>query len=244
MTQVTDASTPVDFGRFRILPRQRVLLANNRPVELGGRAFDLLLALIDAQGAIVSQQALIDRVWPDRIVEENNLPIQISTLRRALGADRGLIRTVSGQGYRFTGKVRVVPVPADALVDAGSPDPVPGCYRPPTNLPEAFSELIGRDAERDRILGIIASRSLVTLVGAGGIGKTRLGFEVARHSMSKFPDGVWMAELAPLSDPGLVAVTVASALGSNLLRAPPRPSPSRPRSARSNSCSCTTIASM
>src|ERR1700738_5054315 len=91
---VSETRAAVDFGRFRILPQQRALLADNRPVELGGRAFDLLLALIEAQGAIVSKQALIERVWPGRIVEENNLLIQMSVLRKALAPDRDLIRNV------------------------------------------------------------------------------------------------------------------------------------------------------
>src|SRR5882757_2574873 len=209
MPQVTDASTAVDFGRFRILPRQRELLADNLPVELGGRAFDLLLALIEAEGTIVSKHALIARVWPGRIIEENNLLIQMSVLRRALGADRGLIRTVAGQGYQLTGDTRTVLV-------AGSPDPVPMRSHPPTNLPESFSELIGRDVELGEILDLTASHRLVTLAGAGGIGKTRLGFEAARHLLPRFADGVWAIELAPLSDPELVPVTVATALGLEL----------------------------
>jgi predicted ATPase len=85
-----------------------------------------------------------------------------------------------------------------------------------TNLPEPVSELIGRDAELDDILDISASHRLVTLTGAGGIGKTRLGFEVARHLLPRFADGVWAIELAPLSDPELVPVTVATALGLEL----------------------------
>ena len=100
---------PVDFGRFRVLMQRREVLADNRPVELGGRAFDLLVALIEARGAVVSKDALIERVWPGRIVEENNLQAQISALRRAFGTDRDLIRTVAGRGYQFTGEIRTVP---------------------------------------------------------------------------------------------------------------------------------------
>jgi DNA-binding winged helix-turn-helix (wHTH) protein len=139
-----------------------VLLADNRPVELGGRAFDLLLTLIEAQGAIVGKQALIESVWPDRIVEENNLVIQMSMPRKALGADRGLIRTVAGQGYRFTGEMGTVSLPADARIIATTPEPAPTSYGPLTNLPESFSELIGRDAELGKILDFTASHRLVT----------------------------------------------------------------------------------
>jgi hypothetical protein len=94
--------------------------------------------------------------------------------------------------------------------------PTPTPSRPPTNLPERVSELIGRDVELDEILDLSASHRLVTLAGAGRIGKTRLGVEVARHLLPRFADGVWAIELAPLSDPELVPVAVATALGLEL----------------------------
>jgi hypothetical protein len=93
----------VSFGRFQVLPHWREFLAAGRPVQIGGRAFDVLMALIDAQGTVVTKNALMERVWPDRIVEENNLEIQISALRAAFGADRDLIRTVAGRGRSSTG---------------------------------------------------------------------------------------------------------------------------------------------
>src|ERR1700740_1044938 len=101
--------TAIGFGRFRVLPHRRELLAEGRPVELGGRAFDVLMALIEAGGAVVSKNTLMERVWPDRIVEENNLQIQISALRAAFGADRDLIRTVAGRGYQFPGEIAFAP---------------------------------------------------------------------------------------------------------------------------------------
>jgi predicted ATPase/DNA-binding winged helix-turn-helix (wHTH) protein len=216
MNPATDASTSVDFGRFRILLHRRELLADNRPVELGGRAFDLLLALIEAGGAVVSKDALLERVWPDRIVEENNLQFQISTLRKALAPDRDLIRTITGRGYQFTGEIRTVPALPDARMPEGTAEATATPSRRSTNLPVSVSELIGRDAELSEIQDLCVSQRLVTLTGAGGIGKTRLGFEVARHQLPRFTDGVWAAELAPLSDPDLVPVTVATALGLEL----------------------------
>src|SRR5208337_1711471 len=94
------------------------LLADGRPVKLGGRAFDVLMALIEANGAVVSKNALMARVWPDRIVEENNLQWQISALRAAFGADRNLVRTVSGRGYQFTGEID--PIYGSPGADAGT----------------------------------------------------------------------------------------------------------------------------
>src|ERR1700744_6117511 len=154
----------IEFGRFRILPLSRELLVEGRPLDLGGRAFDLLMALIEAPGAVVSKDALMSRVWRDRIVEENNLQAQISALRRAFGTDRDLIRTIAGRGYQFTGEIRTVSAPASA----GMAQPTSTPSRPPTNLPEPISDLIGRDVELNEISQVSASHRLVTLVGAGG----------------------------------------------------------------------------
>ena len=211
------APAAIEFGRFSVLPHRREVLADGRPLDLGGRAFDVLMVLIEASGDVVSKDALMKGVWPDRIVEENSLQSQISALRRTFAADRNLVRTIAGRGYQFTGVIHRVSARPDAQATAvGMPQPTPAPARPPTNLPEPVSELIGRDADLDGILGLSASHRLVTLVGAGGIGKTRLGFEVARHLLPRFTDGVWAIELAPLSDPELVPVTVATALGLEL----------------------------
>src|ERR1700732_4475719 len=133
------AQAAIEFGRFSVLPHRRELLAEGRPLELGGRAFDVLMALVEARGSVVGKDALMHRVWPDRIVEENNLQAQISTLRRALGADRDLIRTIAGRGYQFTGEIRTVSARSNAQTTAGMPQPTPTPSRPPTNLPEPVS---------------------------------------------------------------------------------------------------------
>jgi len=102
---VSEAPASVEFGRFRILPHRREVLADGQPIELGGRAYDVLIALIEANGAVLAKDELISRVWPGRIIEEGNLRTQIKALRMAL-ADRDLIRTVAGRGYQFTAEVR------------------------------------------------------------------------------------------------------------------------------------------
>src|SRR6266478_6779903 len=147
MLHASDASAIVEFGRFTVELRRRQLLADGQPIKLGGRAFDLLMALIEASGKVVSKNTLIDRVWPGRIVEENRLQNQISALRRAFGADHDLIRTVAGRGYQFTGEIRARPedlagrFAARELAGDASP------AHPPTNLPGRVSELIGRDKD-------------------------------------------------------------------------------------------------
>jgi DNA-binding winged helix-turn-helix (wHTH) protein len=104
----------------------------------------------------------MSRVWPDPVVEENNLAAQISTLRKAFGADRDLIQTVAGRGYQFTGEVRATA----ARVAAATPSRL-------TNLPEAVSELIGREAELRDAMDLVTKHRLVTLIGAGGIVRSR-----------------------------------------------------------------------
>ncbi|HKM88482.1 MAG TPA: winged helix-turn-helix domain-containing protein, partial [Xanthobacteraceae bacterium] len=227
MDTASEAPGGIAFGRFLLLPHRRELLADGRPVKLGGRAFDVLMALIEAHGAVVSKNALMERVWPERIVEENNLQWQISALRAAFGADRNLIRTVSGRGYQFTAKTDAAygSPEADAGTPIGAAQPdarearrdgeIPG-QLPPTNLAELISELIGRDDVLDEILSLASAHRLVTLTGAGGIGKTRLALAAARRLLPQFADGVWLAEFSPIADPGLVPVTVAASIGLDL----------------------------
>lgn len=102
------AEPSLEFGRFRVLLRQRLLLADDAPIELGARAFELLLALLEADGSLVSKKELLAQVWHGTVVAEENLKVQISALRGALGEDRGFIRTEFGRGYRFTATVRSV----------------------------------------------------------------------------------------------------------------------------------------
>src|SRR6516225_5983029 len=224
MYAASDAPAGISFGRFLLLPHRRELLAGGQPVKLGGRAFDVLMALIEAHGAVVSKNALMERVWSDRIVEENNLQWQISALRAAFGADRDVIRTVSGRGYQFAAEIDTVygspeadagtaiadapPDPREARREEGMPAELP-----PTNLPEPISELVGRDDVLDEILSLASAHRLVTLTGAGGIGKTRLALAAAGRLLPQFADGVWLAEFSPIADPGLVPVTVAAAIG-------------------------------
>jgi DNA-binding winged helix-turn-helix (wHTH) protein len=102
----TGADKTLEFGRFCLLLRQRQLLADGIPVELGTRAFDLLLVLLEADGSLVTKDELMSRVWPGIVVAEENLKVQVFALRKALGEDRELIRTEFGRGYRLTATVR------------------------------------------------------------------------------------------------------------------------------------------
>jgi predicted ATPase len=214
MDPASERPVRIAFGRFQVLPDRREMLADGKPVKLGGRAFDVLLALIEARGSVVRKDALMARAWPGRIVEDNSLEAQISALRTAFGADRGLIRTVSGRGYQFTGDIGgLKAIPGEPQ---GAEAAQPAAVLPPTNIPEPVSQLIGRDAEVAAISNLIGGHRLVTLAGAGGIGKTRLALAVARQLRPQFPDGVWLAEFSPLADANLVSATVAAAVGLQL----------------------------
>ncbi len=207
MSGLSDSATTeraLSFGPFQLFPARRLLLEIDQPVPLGARAFDVLVALVQARGRLVTKDEIMTRVWPGAVVEENNLQVQISALRKALGEDRDFIRTDSGRGYRFVG-----------VISAGREMPATAAAAA-TNLPAPISALIGRDDELASVADLISTHRLVTLTGAGGIGKTRLGTEAARRLLPTFADGVWIAELASLSDPGLVAATVAAALGLKL----------------------------
>jgi len=96
----------LEFGRFRVLIRRRQLVADGVPIELGTRAFDLLLLLLEADGSLVTKDELLSCVWPGIVVAEENLKVHVCALRKALGEDRDLIRTEFGRGYRFTATVR------------------------------------------------------------------------------------------------------------------------------------------
>src|SRR3954464_13021147 len=91
------ADAAIVFGRFRVLLRRRRLLADGVPVELGTRALDLLLVLLESDGALVTKKELLNQVWPSVVVSEENLKVHVSALRKALGADRDLIHTEFGR---------------------------------------------------------------------------------------------------------------------------------------------------
>ena len=108
----------IRFGRFCVLPRARQLLIDGQPVQLGSRAFDLLMVLIVAPGTLITKDEIMSRVWPNRVVEESNLKMQMSALRRVLNADRDVIKTVHGRGYVFTSEVTIASSEPDVLAQS------------------------------------------------------------------------------------------------------------------------------
>jgi predicted ATPase/DNA-binding winged helix-turn-helix (wHTH) protein len=209
----------ISFGPYRLLASQRLLLEGDQPVRLGSRAFDILAALVERAGEVVSKEQLIARAWPQTFVEESNLKIQVSALRRALGDGQGghrYIATVSGRGYNFIAPVR-----------REEPSQVPP---PPTvasavmhNLPFAVTRMIGREEVAATLVSRLSRQRLVTVVGPGGIGKTTVALAVAERVTTNYEHGVWLVDLAPLGDPGLVPITVATVLGLEIHTEDPLP---------------------
>ena len=107
----------ISFGPFRLFVAQRLLLEGDTPVRLGNRAFDILTALVERAGEVVGKHELMARVWPKTFVEEANLKIQVSALRRALGDGQGgrrFVATIPGRGYNFVAPISVVEPPQAA----------------------------------------------------------------------------------------------------------------------------------
>jgi predicted ATPase/DNA-binding winged helix-turn-helix (wHTH) protein len=197
------------FDRFELQPGERRLLLGGAPLALAPRAFDLLLALVERAGQLVSKEALLERVWPKLVVEENNLQVQVSNLRKLLGQDA--IATVAGQGYRFTRKLSENA--ASELADDGVVRPGEAAPRCRSNLPHTNASLIGRNAELAQLQALLRQNALVTVTGAGGVGKTRLTLEAAQAMLPQFPGGVWWVELASVTDPKLVAAALYGIMG-------------------------------
>src|SRR3984893_18884742 len=93
----------IQIGKLHVSLEQRDIRLHGEPVRISSRAFDILELLVEKDGALVSKEEIMRRVWPNTIVEENNLQVHIAAIRKALGADRDRIVTVPGRGYRMTG---------------------------------------------------------------------------------------------------------------------------------------------
>ena len=206
------ADTVFRFDRAELHPATRELRVDGQAVPLGARAFDVLQALVLHRGRTLSKNELLDMVWPQLVVEENNLQVQVSSLRKLLGAKA--IVTVPGRGYRFAATLHEVPAaPVGAAEAVQSAAPVRGHAGNLTPLP---SPLLGREAELVTVPALLREHRLVTLVGAGGIGKTSLARAAACALSPGFADGIWLVELADVTDPAALPAAVARALQLNL----------------------------
>jgi predicted ATPase/DNA-binding winged helix-turn-helix (wHTH) protein len=200
----------IAFGRFRLLPSQHLLLEGDRPVLLGSRALAILLALVRQAGEVVDKAELIAIVWPSTFVDETNLRVHVTALRKALrdGEDGSrYIVTIPGRGYRF-----VAPFAAAVAAPEVLP-PSAAVTAPQGGLPLSVTQIIGRDGVIASLSTLLRQRRFVTLVGPGGIGKTTVAVAVARAVAAANRDGVSFLDLGPITDPTLLAGSLAAALG-------------------------------
>ena len=195
---------------------KRELRAHGSAVPIGSRAFEIIETLVEAAGELVTKDDLMSRVWPGLVVEDNTVQVHIAAIRRALGKDRGLLKTTSGRGYRLLGewttiRREIVPTQPDA---AAGVQPAVHPFR--TNVPVAASALVGRETAVQQLHDLVSAYRVVTLTGPGGIGKTVLASEVARRLFPTFGGDVLFVELVSLSDPDLVPSTIAQILNLQL----------------------------
>src|SRR5262245_37651086 len=166
------------LGGWEIDLARRELRSHGVPVELGGRAFEIIAELVKSAGELVTKNDLMNRVWPGAVVEDNALQVHVAAIRKALGPDRRMLKTAFGRGYRLLGSWELQQASA---VRTRTAHPAPTSAKPfATNVPAAAFELIGRSSAIEHLQELLSANRLVTLVGPGGIGKSALAVEVAR----------------------------------------------------------------
>lgn len=199
------------FGPFLLLPERQLLLHDQSPVRIGGRALDILTTLVERPGQVVTKSELIARVWPNVFVDEGNLKVHIAAVRRTLGDggrdDVRYIATVVGEGYRFVAPVATSLAPQSVSAQ----HPAPASHR--HNLRTGTTRIVGRAEAIAAIRRDIDLSRLVSIVGAGGVGKTTVAFAVAEQALTQFTDGVWLVDLALLTDRALVPSAIATTIG-------------------------------
>ncbi|MCS3471846.1 putative ATPase/DNA-binding winged helix-turn-helix (wHTH) protein [Pseudomonas sp. JUb42] len=192
----------ISLGQVHVSLELRDLFKSGLPLRIGTRAFDILELLVNCPGRLVSKDEILQRVWPDTVVEENNLQVHISALRKALGADRDLIRTIPGRGYML--------MLAEEGAEAEEAEQLPLACQ--ARLPYA-TPLVGRESLLDEICQALQDTTLLTLVGAGGIGKTTLAVAVAHRYCRDDAQAVSFVCLAQLTCPERVLDALACSLG-------------------------------
>jgi predicted ATPase/DNA-binding winged helix-turn-helix (wHTH) protein len=190
-------------GQLLVSIADRDIRSNGKSLRIGSRAFDILQVLIEANGATVSKAEIMRRVWPNSVVEENNLHVHVAALRKVLAGDRDLIRTVPGRGYRLISGTCSAP----AKGGAGELT-----LRSKSQAPARLEKIFGREGAIAEIIGALRAAKTVTLVGAGGIGKTCIATDVASRVGARFPDGVIFVSLDSVSEPRLALNALANSL--------------------------------
>ncbi len=200
------ADCELDAAAYQLRRAGRVIPLARQPMEA-------LLLLVERHGELVSREDLARRLWGDDVFLDRDagLHTAILRIRQAIGETKppAFIETVPGQGYRFVAPVRLVETVAGPGSRAATS---PQFENPPTNLPLDLTSFVGREAELEELLPLIAAHRLISVTGAGGCGKTRLVQQAGSRASTRFSDGVWFVDLAPIRDPDLLPAVVTRTL--------------------------------
>lgn len=184
------------FARFEVRPLERSLYAGGKLVSIGARAFDVLLALIDRRDRIVTKSELLELVWPGLFVEENNLQVQVSALRKTL--EPQIVLTVPGKGYRFVAAIEKI-----STLELGTGESTAqssSSITPYTVIPLKSRHVIGRERELEELIHLVKDYPLVSVIGASGIGKTALMCAAVHSQNLTRTDGIVWLDLSRLTD--------------------------------------------
>ena len=198
----------VAFGPFTLSPRRRRLERGGVPIELGGRAFDILVALVERPHEVVSKRDLLNRAWPGLQVDDSSLRVTVSALRKTLGdghADDSYVTNVPGRGYCFVSPVTA----ATGAVAAPRTFDLPPS---PRRMPALTAKVVGREDAIGTIASQLLGQRFVSIVGSGGVGKTTVALSVARSLSESFGDEIRYIDFGTLGDPQRVVTAVAAAV--------------------------------
>ena len=198
------------FDEFELDLGSFTLRQGGREVGLEPQVLSLLAYFVTHNDTLISKDELLDELWGHRFVSESAVATQIKALRKALGDDgrsQRIVKTVHGRGYRF-----VAPVTVAGEIQAPEPEPAKTPART-SNLGYERTKLIGRDDELARCIAAFETYRLVSLLGIGGTGKTRLAKAVGRAVQDRYPDGVWFVDLVPVRDGAGIDTAIASVMG-------------------------------
>ncbi|MCB4859657.1 winged helix-turn-helix domain-containing protein [Sphingobium sp. PNB] len=206
------------FGPFCLSPAERLLTRDGEPVEIGGRSFDLLVALTEQPGQVLSKRELLQRVWADVVVEDGSLRFHMAGLRKLLGdgADGArYIATQVGVGYAFVAPLEKLGPAGDPVssIVSGINDISSWSSASAPNLPPRIPRLIGRERDVELLIDRVSDTPLFTIVGPAGVGKTSLAVEIGHELVAEFHDQVAFVDFGMLENPAVVQPMIAGAMG-------------------------------
>jgi predicted ATPase/DNA-binding winged helix-turn-helix (wHTH) protein len=204
------------FGPFRLHATERLLEKNGTPLKIGSRALDILITLLEHAPEVVSKRDLIRRVWGQLVVDEVSLRVHVAALRKRLGdgdSPVSYITNIPGRGYCFAGAVTWPE--AEATPRKAS--------RIAPQLPREPLLMVGRDNVVRELTVQLKKQRFVSIVGAGGIGKTTIALTLAHRMFSEFQGAVHFLDLGAVEDARLLTSLLASQLGLAVVSDQPLP---------------------